>query len=228
MLREYLSNIADKFRTYLDTTEPINAQDFAGKVEDVAVRYNQLGFASGREVGYNQGLEECQSKHYVGAVMGSGTNTISCNVPFEPDIITITGHSAHSYALLNNYIQLAIETKKCCRYVGSLKCRKDGPTTIIDLGINYVKRNTSYIDGVFTFTEPNYKLPFDENTIYEVVAVKNGKTAKQNTITEINNLPNESSGTNLLYSKEAINATFTTEEWESLIATKPNWTFALV
>ena len=58
MLREYLSNIADKFRTYLDTTEPINAQDFAGKVEDVAARYNQLGFTSGREVGYNQGLEE--------------------------------------------------------------------------------------------------------------------------------------------------------------------------
>lgn len=58
MLREYLSNIADKFRTYLDTTEPINAQDFAGKVEDVAVRYNQLGFTNGREVGYNQGLEE--------------------------------------------------------------------------------------------------------------------------------------------------------------------------
>lgn len=62
MLREYLSNIADKFRTYLDTTEPINAQDFAGKVEDVAVRYNQLGFTSGREVGYNQGLEEGQSE----------------------------------------------------------------------------------------------------------------------------------------------------------------------
>ena len=57
MLREYLSNIADKFRTYLDTTEPINAQDFAGKVEDVAVRYNQLGFASGKEVGIEQGKQ---------------------------------------------------------------------------------------------------------------------------------------------------------------------------
>ena len=54
MLREYLSNIADKFRTHLDTAEPINAQDFAGKVEDVAVRYNQLGFTNG----YNLGLEE--------------------------------------------------------------------------------------------------------------------------------------------------------------------------
>ena len=60
MLREYLSNIADKFRTYLDTTEPINAQDFAGKVEDVAVRYNQLGFTNG----YNLGLEEGKQAEY--------------------------------------------------------------------------------------------------------------------------------------------------------------------
>ena len=58
MLKEYLSNIADKFRTHLDTTETINAQDFAGKIEDVAVKYNLSGFANGREVGYNQGLEE--------------------------------------------------------------------------------------------------------------------------------------------------------------------------
>lgn len=228
MLREYLSNLANQFRRILGTKEIINAQDFADKINEVKIYGWNEGMGQGYNLGLEEGKAECQSKHYVGAVMGSGTNTISCNVPFEPDIITITGHSAHSYALLNNYMQLAIEMKKCCRYVGSLKCRKDGPTTIIDLGINYIKRNTSYIDGVFTFTEPNYKLPFDENTIYEVVAVKNGKTAKQNTITEINNLPNESSGTNLLYSKEAINATFTTEEWESLIATKPNWTFALV
>ena len=58
MLKEYLSNIADQFRTHLDTTEPINAQDFAGKIEDVAVKYNLSGFANGREVGYSQGLEE--------------------------------------------------------------------------------------------------------------------------------------------------------------------------
>ena len=46
MLREYLSNIADKFRTYLDTTEPINAQDFADKVEEVF------------EAGYNSAVRE--------------------------------------------------------------------------------------------------------------------------------------------------------------------------
>ena len=77
MLREYLSNIADKFRTYLDTTEPINAQDFAGKVEDVAVRYNQLGFTNGYNLGLEEGkplgkLELLQDSEYMNAKV-SGT-----------------------------------------------------------------------------------------------------------------------------------------------------------
>ena len=82
MLREYLSNIADKFRTYLDTTEPINAQDFAGKVEDVAVRYNQLGFTNGYNLGLEQGkplgkIELLQDSEYMNAKV-SGT-AISVN-----------------------------------------------------------------------------------------------------------------------------------------------------
>ena len=77
MLREYLSNIADTFRTHLDTTEPINAQDFAGKVEDVAVRYNQLGFTNGYNLGLEEGkplgkLELLQDSEYMNAKV-SGT-----------------------------------------------------------------------------------------------------------------------------------------------------------
>lgn len=46
MLREYLSKIADQFRTHLDTTEPINAQDFANKIEEVY------------KAGYNSAVKE--------------------------------------------------------------------------------------------------------------------------------------------------------------------------
>ena len=91
MLREYLSNIADKFRTYLDTTEPINAQDFAGKVEDVAVRYNQLGFTSG----YNQGLEEgkplgklelLQDSEYMNAKVSGAAIAVNDVSPIEHSV----------------------------------------------------------------------------------------------------------------------------------------------
>lgn len=73
MLKEYLSNIADQFRTHLDTTEPINAQDFAGKIEDVALKHNLSGFASGKEVGIEQGkLELLRDSEYMNAKV-SGT-----------------------------------------------------------------------------------------------------------------------------------------------------------
>lgn len=78
MLKEYLSNIADQFRTHLDTTEPINAQDFAGKIEDVALKHNLSGFASGKEVGIEQGkLELLRDSEYMNAKV-SGT-AISVN-----------------------------------------------------------------------------------------------------------------------------------------------------
>ena len=35
MLKEYLSTLANKFRSILGTTEPINAQDFPEKVTEV-------------------------------------------------------------------------------------------------------------------------------------------------------------------------------------------------
>lgn len=91
MLREYLTNIADQFRTHLDTTEPINAQDFAGKVEDVAVRYNQLGFTSG----YNQGLEEGLAQaiaegrkaKYIEEYFTGSKQYLTYSIDFEPKLI---------------------------------------------------------------------------------------------------------------------------------------------
>ncbi len=46
MLREFLSNLANKFREILGTTDKINAQDFADKVEEVF------------DAGYNSAVKE--------------------------------------------------------------------------------------------------------------------------------------------------------------------------
>lgn len=54
MLREYLSTIANQFRSILGTTEPINAQDFADKINEVKI----YGWNEGMQEGYNLGLEE--------------------------------------------------------------------------------------------------------------------------------------------------------------------------
>ena len=91
MLREYLSNIADKFRTYLDTAELINAQDFAGKVEDVAVRYNQLGFTIGYNLGLEVGkplgkLELLQNSEYMNAKVSGTAIAVNDVSPIEHSV----------------------------------------------------------------------------------------------------------------------------------------------
>ena len=91
MLREFLSKIADQFRTYLDTTEPINAQDFAGKVEDVAVRYNQLGFTNGYNLGLEEGkplgkLELLQNSEYMNAKVSGTAISVNDVSPIEHSV----------------------------------------------------------------------------------------------------------------------------------------------
>lgn len=116
MLREYLSNIADKFRTHLDTTEPINAQDFAGKVEDVAVRYNQLGFTSGREIGYNQGLEvgyNSAVKEGTITITGASKTLSISGLPSIPKTLNLFG-----------LVAAPPEDERC--FIGSLNFVKDG------------------------------------------------------------------------------------------------------
>ena len=88
--------------------------------------------------------------------------------------------------------------------------------------------NVSYENGVLTYKDTTLGYSFGNGVVYNIVAAKTGKTTKENTIVQIEQLPNESKSVILQYNAKKINENFTTEEWESLIATKPNWTFALV
>lgn len=58
MLKEYLSNLANRFREILGTTEPINAQDFEGEIENVFSKGHSTGLIIGRQEGYNSGYEQ--------------------------------------------------------------------------------------------------------------------------------------------------------------------------
>ena len=51
MLKEFLRNLANAFRSSLETTEPINAQDFVEKVSDVKDYGFYLGYQNGIENG---------------------------------------------------------------------------------------------------------------------------------------------------------------------------------
>ena len=50
---------------------------------------------------------------------------------------------------------------------------------------------------------------------------------KDSVISVINSLSTTTTGKSCAFDKPTVNSTFTTEEWQALIATKPNWTITL-
>ena len=50
---------------------------------------------------------------------------------------------------------------------------------------------------------------------------------KESVISAINSLSTTTTGKSCAFDKPTVNSTFTTEEWQALIATKPNWTITL-
>ena len=79
MLREYLSNIADQFRTHLDTTEPINAQDFADKIGEV--------YDKGLLEGLAQAKAEGRKTKYVEEYFTGSKQYLTYSIDFEPKLI---------------------------------------------------------------------------------------------------------------------------------------------
>lgn len=227
MLREYLSNLANQFRRILGTKEIINAQDFADKINEVKI----YGWNEGMQQGYNLGLEECQSKHFVGTLMGSGTSILTIPIQFKPDLITISTSVTDTKDSIQ-YLVFDLHTcgylSGCMSFTDSVKAQK---FNIYTNTIVFTRPRFEYEDGKVILTmssKSNPTVVFKPNSIFFVNATKFATTPKQRTTAEIKALPNESSGETLQYTAFKINENFTTEEWESLIATKPNWTFALV
>lgn len=57
MLKEYLKNLADVFRSALGDTEKINAQDFPDKVMEVHQKAYSEGYSAGGGIGYRDGYD---------------------------------------------------------------------------------------------------------------------------------------------------------------------------
>ena len=53
------------------------------------------------------------------------------------------------------------------------------------------------------------------------------KLTSESIISSINGLSPDVTGQTVTFNKTAVNNAFTTEEWDALVATKPNWTIAL-
>ena len=158
-------------------------------------------------------------------VRGSGTGTLSVPIPFEPDTLLIV---AANMRIFTCQIAVCVYTPHALgKYLGGVQTTQSS----LSLGMAAIRRDqrlVSYADGVLTFTMiESVPVRFDANTDYIVLASKTETRTDKEILTDFIAGLADAGGTVTL-SQEAINAAVTDDEWATLLATKPNWTFTLI
>ena len=167
------------------------------------------------------------SRYVSGLALGDGTKVITIDSPFEPDCFFVTAHGADANSAKNSVLQMFFDRRTFARIGGFYRINQNGSvgngnfTTAS--GGNYLY----YADGKCVFEIPSsLGVTFVNGAQYAVAAVKiTDKSDRELLEEEISLL--EESGDALSYSSARVLATVSEEEWQTLIATKPNRTFTL-
>ena len=180
-------------------------------------------------------FEAGESKHkmrYATAfVTGDGTNTVSWDCPFEPDVMYVTVNGAEGNFTPKSILFMTFDFRAFARYGGHYRFLDAAGTRMqgnmsSGSGRNYFK----YANGKCEVTLPvtqSTEAYYNENSRYVCAAVKyTDKSDGELLCEEIAQLAD--TGEVLQYSKARINATVSDAEWQTLIANKPNRTFTLV
>ncbi len=230
-----------------------NAGYFGGKSDGFADGFeegNNKGYDVGYDAGHEKGLadgfaegkkaaeEECAAKHYSAVVYGDGTDTMQIKLPFEPDHLLITTNAPELRLITNivAYFELDLSA------LGQLAGRAGGTSGTSGSGsyvnalfipstaAKYYKLENGgvTVSGVVVATSPGLCY-FGEGVEYLVTASKYDLKPLKTRIEEsVARLPAQTSKKPVYYQKAKVDAAFTTEEWNALIATKANYTFNLI
>lgn len=168
---------------------------------------------------------------YATAVYGNDSRVFEVAIPFVPDAVCVYCQDVYAGAKKDTYRGFMAEMRTAGGYMGQVSYRKsDGTATSSAVGATTGLSTFTYADGVFRFELPAANIPtviWRSNARYTVWAAHfPEENVKQLIIDQLERLPDEEGGT-LTFSTKRINDLFTTEEWEALIATKPNWSFVL-
>ena len=176
---------------------------------------------------YAAGEKKHTSKYATAFVTGDGTNTISFDVPFEPDAVFVTYHGADVFAVANSALTAVFDFRSFASNAGVLRVRRNSSNMQANVSAVNGKTVFNVVDGNCTVTVPSaYGTPFLSGTQYVCTAVKcTDKTDRELLEEEIALLPN--SARTVEYSSARVLDTLTEAEWQTLIATKPNITFTL-
>ena len=181
--------------------------------------------------------QEIEMQYFKTSFIGSGTNEVSFATPFMPDVVQILALSAYVASKNCTLQSVVLDTRTATKWgciTAFCEINDSGAITPCVAPIKATSLHNglfSYENGVFTWKAANQIFTFSPHTRYYVVAARfPNNSAKKIVEEEVSLLPDvvpEGSTGRLLYSNARINAIFTTDEWNALKATKPNWTFVL-
>jgi hypothetical protein len=219
---KHYSAIAGALRTALETVGTYRPEDMAPAVPMV--------YEAGVVDGKAEAEARCSMKHFVTVLPGSGQTSITVHVPFEPQFVMIAGYGPTAILVNNTAMALICDLVAFGMMGGSIN-RWNG-STVAQTSLTTVSIYDRYSrdeDGFVTLTAKinnTSSAVFAENVQYTLIAVKYTDKTDRERITEmVNGLTGSGSVT---MNKAKVSAAFTDEEWEALIATKPDWTFAFV
>lgn len=217
-VNEKMTAIADAIRAKTGSADTLTLDGMAAAIPNV--------FAAGRAAGD----AECAAKHFVGTMYGSGTRSMTFNIPFYPDTVLIAAVNPRALSA-GHIISFNCNVRGIGHYLGlSLHMNSEGAVTYSSTTIARLASTVSYSDegGQLVVTLPDgVGAVFHGDMPYVILAEKHETRTDKEIITDFVTHLDAESGGSVRLSQAKVNAAFTDEEWATLIAAKPNWTFTL-
>lgn len=176
--------------------------------------------------------DRCALEHFVAVVPGDGSQELHFTVPFEPDILSVTGFEPAAHKKANVVAQLHANLASF-GYIAALSSAYNAAGALATTAMtteSILNRYARQDDGSVTISNvrgasTDTVAVFQQDLPYVVAAVRYDKPSDAQRITEyVQSLTG--SGTAMLSARK-IYAAFTEEQWQALIAQKPDWTFTL-
>ncbi len=229
--------IAQALRTAAGEQRQFLPADMAAGVQTARNKGFDAGYTEGLEQGYANGEQAaeaaCEARHYTTVLPGNGTTELTFPLPFQPDFVCLFGFDPTAMATINN-VMLFTYDLRALGIMAGFAVRSNGGTSVANAAqtwasagrrFQWAEDGTATIKEIRTNTSDENPAVFSSNVMYTVAAVKYTDKTDRERITELVNGLTGSGQMSI--TKAKVNAAFTTAEWEALIATKPDWTFAL-
>lgn len=189
------------------------------------------GETAGYENGYTEGETAGEAKHTARyattLVTGDGTNVIAFKADFAPDCFFVTAHGADAVSADNAIMQMIFDARSFARYGGMYRARRNGANSHGTMASASGGTYFRWKNGICEIEVPaSLSAPYISGAQYICSAVKYTDKSDRELLEEEIALLTDNGGT-IEYSSARVFGTVTEAEWQTLIATKPNRTFAL-